>query len=90
MSEGLLRHHPPSKPNWIFQMWPIVAFFVVQGAATIWWARGIEADVSALQEKTSKFERVIEEFPDMKATLKNVERMVERLVDNDFNLKRAR
>ena len=67
----------------VMKFWPLFAFLVVQSFGGIWWAATIDGQITYLQESKVKFERVTEDIPEMKATLKNVERILERLERTD-------
>jgi hypothetical protein len=58
---------------------PVILFMLAQSAAAIWWASGMNSEVRQLQEFRTESKRVLtEDIPEMKATLKNIERMMFR------------
>lgn len=63
----------------VMRFWPLLAFLILQLGGGVWWAATINGQVMQLQESKVRIERITEDIPDMKATLKNVERIVERM-----------
>jgi len=63
----------------MMRFWPLVAFLLLQAGGGLWWAATVNGQIGHLQESKIKIERVTEDIPEMKATLKNVERIVERM-----------
>jgi hypothetical protein len=60
----------------MLKFWPIAAFLMIQTGSIIWWAATTSAEIDQLKDGRARIEHVIEDLPDMKATLKNVERLV--------------
>lgn len=78
MSDAASSRHG-ADPLWFMKAWPLVAFVIVQGAWFLWWLASMEATARDLERRTTKIEEVIEALPDMRASVKNIERVVERL-----------
>jgi hypothetical protein len=56
---------------------PVILFMLAQSAGAIWWASGVNSEVRQLQEFRTESKRVLtEDIPEMKATLKNIERIL--------------
>lgn len=61
------------------KFWPIIGFFLVQTGGGVWWASAINSDVERLKESKVEIAAAVKDLPDIKASLKSIERDLARL-----------